>query len=246
MLEVGFVTLFPEMVLQALGHSILRRAEQAGLVSFSTSDPRDFATDKHRTVDSRPFGGDSGMLLMAEPVAQAIERLLPSAKSPKPDTAVVFPDPTGHLFTQSHASELSRCERVVFVCGHYEGIDDRVRQTFATHVLSLGDFVLTNGEMPALIMADAAVRLLPGVLGSPESLDQDSHSDGLLSAPQFTRPETWRGLAVPEVLRSGDHKKVAEWKRRQALLLTRINRPDLFAKAPLSKKDLELLAPDEA
>ena len=182
------------------------------------------------------------MLMKAEPVAQAIEALCRQSPGCRSDgQAVVLTDPTGRLFTQSDAQVLSNLDHVVFVCGHYEGIDDRIRQRYATHVFSIGDFVLTNGELPALLMADAVVRLIPGVLGSEESLMIDSHSDGLLSAPQFTRPEEWRGLSVPTVLLSGNHKEVERWKRREALRITRTQRPDLFAKAMLTEEDLKLM-----
>ncbi|HVT14055.1 MAG TPA: tRNA (guanosine(37)-N1)-methyltransferase TrmD [Fimbriimonadaceae bacterium] len=234
MQRIDFVTLFPEMVFGVLGHSIMKRAEAAGHVAFGTSDPRDFTTDKHRTVDDSPFGGGPGMLMKAEPVAQAIEALGQA-------DAIVFTDPTGSLFTQSDAATLSRLAHVVFVCGHYEGIDDRVRERLATHTFSIGDYVLTNGELPALIMADAVVRLIPGVLGKEESLRIDSHADGLLSAPQYTRPEEWRGIPVPAVLLGGNHKEIERWKRRQALLLTRSNRPDLFARAAITDADLKSL-----
>lgn len=235
MLRVGFVTLFPEMIHQAVGHSILRRAVEAGLVAFETQDPRDFTADKHRTVDDSPFGGGPGMVMKAEPVAQAIEALGDME-------AVVFTDPTGTPFTQQVARELAGKGSVGLVCGHYEGIDDRARERFATHTLSLGDFVLTNGELPALVIADAIVRLLPGALGSGESLDIDSFGDGLLSAPQYTRPEVWREAPVPPVLLSGNHGEVKKWKRRMALKTTRARRPDLFATARLTEEDLKLLA----
>jgi tRNA (guanine37-N1)-methyltransferase len=233
-MRIDFVTLFPEMVLGALGHSITKRAQDSGAAIYGAANPRDFTTDKHRTVDDNPFGGGPGMLMKAQPVALAIESL------GSPD-AIVMTDPTGRRFEQRDAQELAVKRHVVFVCGHYEGIDDRVRERFATHVFSIGDFVLTNGEMPALVMADAIVRLLPGVLGSEESLEIDSHSDGLLSAPQFTRPEIWRDLAVPSVLLSGNHKEIEKWKRRESLRLTRKTRPDLFARASLSETDLKLI-----
>ena len=236
MLKVDFVTLFPDLVVAAMGDSIMKRAQTAGLLAVRTSNPRDFTHDNHRTVDDKPFGGGAGMLLKAEPVAQAIDAL-----EPAPDSAIVMTDPTGALFNQEAANELAQRDHIVFVCGHYEGIDDRIRQTYATHVFSIGDYVLTNGELPALIMADAIVRLLPGVLGSTQSLEQDSHADGLLSAPQFTKPEVWRDQKVPEIVRSGDHQKLERWKRAQALKITRERRPDLFAKAELQKGDLELL-----
>lgn len=234
MLRVGFVTLFPEMILPTVGHSIVRRAVEAGLVAFETQNPRDFTTDKHRTVDDSPFGGGPGMVMKAEPVARAIEALGRME-------AVVFTDPTGVPFTQTLAHELAGKGSVAFVCGHYEGIDDRARERFATHTISLGDFVLTNGELPALVMADAIVRLLPGALGSAESLGIDSFGDGLLSAPQYTRPEVWRDLPVPPVLLTGNHAEIAKWKRAMALQTTRARRPDLFARAALRAGDLELL-----
>jgi tRNA (guanine37-N1)-methyltransferase len=155
--------------------------------------------------------------------------------------AVVMPDPTGPLFGQEDAQELSRFDQVVFLCGHYEGIDERVCEKWVTHRFSIGDYVLTGGELPALVMADAVVRLLPGVLGDASSLGIDSHSDGLLSAPQYTRPEVWEGRSVPDVLRSGDHGAIAKWKRAVGLKVTRERRPDLFARAALAKSDLVLL-----
>lgn len=239
MLFVDYVTLFPEMALGASRHSILGRAESAGKVSFDAVNPRDFATDKHRTVDDTPYGGGPGMLMKPDVVAAAIESL------PTPGTekrAVVFCEPTGRLFTQQDAAELAHWDRIVFVCGHYEGIDDRVRQLFATHTFSIGDFVLTGGELPALVMADAVVRLLPGVLGSEESLSIDSHAGGLLSAPQFTRPETFRDLRVPEELVGGDHVRAAKWRRAKALQATRQCRPDLFCRARLEKGDADMLS----
>jgi tRNA (guanine37-N1)-methyltransferase len=234
--RIDFITLFPQMVLDAVGYSMLDRAKRDGIVSFHATDPREFTTDKHRTVDEKPFGGGPGMLMKPGPLNRAIQSLEINSA-----TAVVMPDPTGETYTQAHALELSRRERVVFLCGHYEGIDDRIRQLYVTHQVSIGDYVLTGGELPSLVIADSIVRLLPGVLGDPESLSIDSHSDGLLSAPQFTRPEGFEGLGVPEVLRSGDHKAVERWKRQQALKITRANRPDLFCRAKLEKGDLDLL-----
>jgi tRNA (guanine37-N1)-methyltransferase len=234
--RVDFVTLFPEMLSAPLGHSILGRAAASGRVAFRTANPRDYAYDRHQKVDDTPFGGEPGMLIRAEPVALAIESL-----SPAEDAAVVLTDPAGLPFTQSNAQQLSQRSQVVFLCGHYEGIDHRIKTRLCTHAFSIGDYILTNGEMPALVMADAIVRLLPGVLGNAASLEADSHSDGLLSAPNYTRPEVWRDEAVPAVLRSGDHKAVAKWRREQALRLTRDVRPDLLAKARLEKGDLDVL-----
>jgi tRNA (guanine37-N1)-methyltransferase len=281
-LRIDFVTLFPEMVLPALDHSILRRAKEAGIVAFGATNPRDFTTDKHRTVDDAPFGGGPGMLMKIEPIVAAVEalgagrgapsvrreasgvksedgsgpntqHLTPNTDSdlntqhstlntpPPPRASIVLTDPTGAPFTQADAQELARCEHVVFLCGHYEGIDDRIRN-LATRVFSVGDFILTGGELPAMLMADAIVRTIPGVLGSAESLDADSHSDGLLSAPQYTRPEEFNGWRVPEVLLSGNHGAIAKWRREQSLKRTRDLRPDLLAKACLEKKDLDMLS----
>jgi tRNA (guanine37-N1)-methyltransferase len=241
MLRIDFVTLFPEMVLGAVDHSILKRAAEADLVQFGATNPREFTQDKHRTVDDNPFGGGPGMLMKCDPIAAAIDSLFPDES-----TVMVMTDPTGVPFTQTLAHELAGGPRIIFLCGHYEGIDDRIRRLYATHTVSLGDFVLTGGELPALVMADAVVRLLPGALGCSDSLGADSHADGVLSAPQFTRPEEFRGEAVPEVLRSGDHGAIEKWRRSQALNLTRKNRPDLFWRAPLSTGDVALLGtPDD-
>lgn len=237
MLRVDFVSLFPDMILPALGHSILRRAQDSGLVSFRCANPRDFAEDGHRTVDHPPFGGGAGMILMAPLVGHALNSL-----EPVDGAAIVLTDPSGILFRQHHARELADRDQVVFLCGHYGGVDDRVRARWATHVFSIGDFVLTGGELPALVMADAVVRLIPGVLGDPESLESESHSDGLLGYPQYTKPREFAGIAVPEVLLSGDHGEIARWRRRQALSITKRCRPDLLATAPLTKADVELLA----
>jgi tRNA (guanine37-N1)-methyltransferase len=243
-MRLDFVTLFPDLVLGALRHSMLLRAERAGAVAFSAVNPRDFTTDRHQKVDDVPFGGGPGMLIMVEPVARALESI--GASREDPATAIVVTDPSGTPFTQDVAQELSEKERLVFLCGHYEGFDHRVRSELATHALSIGDYVLTGGELPALVMADAVVRLLPGVLGNEQSLQVDSHSDGLLGAPNYTRPVEWRGHAVPEVLRSGDHVAIARWKRAEALRLTRRLRPDLLCRAKLDKRDADMLSSEVA
>lgn len=240
MLRIDFVTLFPEMMLEAVNHSMLARAKETGAVEFGAVNPREFTHDKHRTADDNPFGGGPGMLMKCEPVAAAIDSLFPDEK-----TAVVMTDPTGVPFTQGMAQELASRPRIIFVCGHYEGIDDRIRRLYATHTVSIGDFVLTGGELPALVMADAVTRLQPGVLGCSESLEADSHSDGLLSAPQFTRPEEFKGETVPDILRSGDHGAIADWRRTHALKVTRKHRPDLFWRAELSTRDVKLLSAEE-
>ncbi|HRJ27603.1 MAG TPA: tRNA (guanosine(37)-N1)-methyltransferase TrmD [Fimbriimonadaceae bacterium] len=235
-MRLSFVTLFPELVLGALRHSILLRAESSGRVEFRAANPRDFATDAHRTVDDRPAGGGPGMVLRADRVADAFQSL-----NPDPHAEVIFLDPNGEVFDQRIARELSQAPEVVFLCGHYEGIDDRVRERLATRTLSLGDFILTGGELASLVIADAVVRLIPGVLGSAQSLEVDAHADGLLSGPNYTSPVEWEGLSIPEVLRSGDHQAASRWRRRWSLQSTRERRPELFCRAPLSRADLDLL-----
>ena len=242
MLRIDFVTLFPDMIRGALGQSMMRKASDSHIVEFVSTNPRDFCYDRHLKVDDVPFGGSAGMLIKAEPVALALESIGIRENDADDDVEVIITDPTGDRFDQPMATELSRKKRLVFLCGHYEGIDHRITQRFATRPVSIGDFILTNGELPALIIADAVVRLLPGVLGSAESLRSDSHSDGLLSAPNFTRPEIWRGEAIPEVLKSGDHKAIERWRRRESLLTTRKYRPDLLAKAKVDKSDVDVLS----
>lgn len=237
MLRIDFVTLFPQLMLNAVDHSMLKRAQMMQAVAFGVADPREFAEDRHRSVDDAPAGGGAGMVMMCDPVVRAVRSL-----NPDDSAAIVLAEPTGRPFRQRDAQELATRPHVVFVCGHYEGIDARVEELLATHVFSLGDFVLTGGELPSLVMADAVVRLLPGVLGSPESLEQDSFSDGLLSAPQFTGPDEYEGLRIPEVLKSGDHGAADAWRRLQSLLRTRRYRPDLFARARLDKRDVDMLS----
>jgi len=242
MLRVDFLTLFPEVIRGALSHSMMKRAEEGGIVRFGTTNIRNFCYDAHSKVDDVPYGGEPGMLIRAEPVALALEAIGACPKTRGPGTAVISTDPTGMLFDQRIANELASLSRIVFLCGHYEGIDQRVLDQFSTHSISVGDFILTNGELPALLVTDAIVRLLPGVLGSEASLSADSHSDGLLSAPNYTRPEVWRGIAIPEVLKSGNHQAIKRWRRDQALKVTKLHRPDLLATASLDKGDLDVLS----
>ncbi len=237
-MRIGFVALFPEVIQAGLGVSMANRAMEKALVTYQFANPRDFATDPHKTVDEKPYGGGPGMVMMPDIVDMALQSLAPFSEK----SAVVVPDPCGKRFVQADAIELSKFEDIVFVCGHYEGIDERFVSKRATHRFSLGDFVMTGGEIPALAMADAIIRLIPGVLGDAESLNIDSYSDGLLSAPQYTRPGTWEGMEVPEVLRSGDHGAIAKWKRQVALSTTRELRPELLALAILEKGDADMLS----
>lgn len=232
--QVGFVTLFPDMVRHAMAYSVLGRAAEKGLVHVRTSDPREFATDSHRTVDDSPYGGGSGMVMRVDVVAAAIRDL--------GQAHVVILDPAAPRFTQADARRLSRLPHVTLVCGHYEGIDERVRDALCHEAFSIGDFVLTGGELPALCLADAMVRLVPGVLGDQQSHEEDSFEDGLLGYPQYTRPAEWEGHRVPEILASGDHRKVAEWRRTRQIERTKQHRPDLLVKADLTAADLAVLS----
>ena len=242
MLRIDFITLFPNAINEVLGHSIMKRASDSGAVSFSATNPRDFCYDNHLKVDDVPYGGEPGMLIRAEPIALALESTKGDPEHRTPKTAVISTDPTGRQFDQTLAQEFAGMDRLIFLCGHYEGIDQRVIDNYATHSVSIGDFILTNGELPALVMSDAVVRLLPGVLGCAGSLAADSHSDGLLSSPNYTRPDVWRGIPIPEILKSGNHDAIRRWRRNQALKLTQANRPDLLARVGLDKKDLDVLS----
>jgi len=221
-LEIGFVSLFPEVIRPYLGASILHRASSSGIVSFSVVNPRDFTYDRHAKVDDAPFGGEPGLLIKAEPVALAVEYLNLSS------TVVISTDPAGIPFRQSDAIELASQSSVVFLCGHYEGIDERVIDYLGARRYSIGDFVLTGGELPALVMADAICRNIPGVLGDSASLAADSFSAGELSAENYTRPAVWRGISVPEVLMSGNHAEIRKWRAVRAKEITQQRRPDLL------------------
>lgn len=241
MLRIGYVSLFPEMIQQTLEHSIMGRAQKSGAFTPSFANPRDFATDNHRTVDDSSYGGGPGMVMMAPLVLEAARSILTEG------AIVISCDPAGERFTQETAEELSKASQVVFLCGHYEGMDERAAKILNARPMTIGDFVVTGGEVPALLMTDAIVRLLPDVLGDPESHADDSHSsDGLLGFPLYTKPKEIEGCEVPDVLLSGNHKEIAKWRRTQQLKRTRQNRPDLFAKARLKPGDLDLLASDDS
>lgn len=222
-MRIDVVTLFPAMFNGFAGESMMKRAVRMGAVDIRMVDPRDFARDARRTVDDRPYGGGPGMLMKPEPLFEAIESVL------TPDARVVLMAPSGKRFDQAAARRLSRERHLVFVCGHYEGIDERVRESLVTETLSIGDYVLTNGTLPAAVVVDAVVRLLPGVLGGgEEATREESFTTNLLEYPQYTRPPVYRGMRVPEVLQDGDHEKVAAWRKSKALGLTRKRRPDLL------------------
>jgi tRNA (guanine37-N1)-methyltransferase len=239
-MRVEIVTLFGAMVQEAASHSILARAQASGHLTLNIVDPRDFTSDRHRTADDTPFGGGAGMVLKPDPLVQAIESVCGESTP-----SVIYLGPDGEPFSQEIARELASLPHVVLVCGHYEGIDERVREGWVTRTLSLGDYILTGGELAALVVLDASVRLLPGVLGNDHSAHEESFDDGLdglLEYPHYTRPAVFRGMNVPDVLLSGHHGKIKAWRRTQSLVRTRERRPDLWEKfLPLTKADQKLL-----
>ncbi|HEY9722321.1 MAG TPA: tRNA (guanosine(37)-N1)-methyltransferase TrmD [Oscillatoriaceae cyanobacterium] len=235
-LHIDYLTLFPEMF-GYLDTSILKRAQKAGVFTYGVHDMRDQATNRHRTVDDRPFGGGVGMVLKPDIVHKALEVLeLPEG------ARILLTTPQGRTFDQAFAKELSQEQHLVFLCGHYEGIDERVSQHMITDEVSIGDYVLTGGELPALVMTDAIVRLIPGALGKHASPHEDSFYHGLLDYPHYTRPAEFLGWNVPEVLISGHHAEVGRWRRQEALKRTYLRRPDLLATAELSASDRQYLA----
>lgn len=222
-MRIDVVTLFPAMFEAFAGESMMKRAAAIGAVSFGTVNPRDFARDARRTVDDKPYGGGPGMLMKPGPLFEAVESVM------SPDACVILMAPAGRRFSQADARRLSAKSHLVIVCGHYEGIDERVAATLADETLSIGDYVLTNGTLPAAVVADAVVRLLPGVLGGgEEATTGESFTTNLLEYPQFTRPPVFRGMKVPKVLQQGDHARVAEWKRKSSEYVTGKRRPDLL------------------
>lgn len=242
-MRVDVVSVFPDYF-APLGLSLIGRARTAGLLTVHVHDLRQWTHDVHRTVDDTPYGGGPGMVMRPEPWGEALDALV----GPEDTARLVVPTPAGAPFTQAAAADLATQRRLVFACGRYEGIDQRVLDHAAGRMevseFSLGDYVLFGGEVAVLAMLEATVRLLPGVLGNADSLAEESHADGLLEAPLYTKPATWRGLAVPEVLRSGDHARIARWRREQALLRTARRRPDLlaaFGPDALDQRDLAAL-----
>ena len=238
MMKQFFVlTLFPEMITQTLSHSILGRAQAEGLIGVKSVNIREYTLNKQKHVDDYPYGGGAGMVMQGQPIYDAYQSLMPQAEGAR----VVYMTPQGRPFTQRIAEELAREDKLVFLCGHYEGVDERLIEEIVTDEISLGDFVLTGGELAAITMIDAISRLVPGVLGKEESFADESFSDGLLEYPQYTRPPVFMGREVPEVLLSGHHGNVAKWRREQALLRTAKKRPDLLETADLTEKDRKFL-----
>lgn len=232
-------TLLPEVFPPYLESSILQRAQQKRLIDVRVHNIRDYTHDRHHTTDDTPYGGGGGMVMKPEPVFEAVETVLGlAAGQTQPVTVpIILMTPQGRVFTQRVAEELSRHERIALLCGRYEGVDERIREHLVTDEISIGDYVLTGGELPALMIIDAVSRLLPGVLGDPTGAEDDSHSMGLLEYPHYTKPAEFRGWKVPDVLASGNHAKIEQWRREQALTRTFNKRPDMLEKAELDKKD---------
>lgn len=237
MLYIHILTLFPEFFSSPLNVSIIKRAQEKQLVKIDLVNIRDFSKDKHKKVDDYPYGGGCGMVMKPEPIFEAVEFVKNTMMT---RNRIILLSPQGVLFNQKMAKDFSQEEHLILICGHYEGIDERVK-TLVTDEVSIGDFILTGGEIPALTVVDALVRYIPGVLGSRESPEEESFSQGLLEYPQYTRPEVYRGMAVPEVLLSGNHKEIALFRRREALMRTRLKRPDMFKLLKLSESDKKLL-----
>ncbi len=243
-LQFDVFTLLPEVCVAYTRESILKRAQEAGLVTVQIHNIRDYAEGKHLTTDDLPYGGGGGMVMKPEPVFAAVEAVLGGGPEPgtRPAVPIILLTPQGRVFTQAVAQELARRERIALICGRYEGFDERIREHLATDEISIGDYVLTGGELAALVVVDAVSRLLPGVLGDPTGALDDSHASGLLEYPHYTRPPEFRGWKVPEILLSGHHARIEQWRREEALRRTYLRRPDMLATADLSEVDRQFIA----
>lgn len=237
-MQIDILTLFPEMFDSPFNYSMVKRAVDGDYVSINPINFRNYGVGKHKMVDATPYGGGAGMLLKPEPIFEAIDEI--KAKHPETNKRIILMDPAGKPFNQAMAEDFSEEEHLVFICGHYEGYDERIRSQ-VTDEVSLGDYVLTGGELAAMVMVDATVRLIPGVVGNKSSIIDDSHSTGLLEHPHYTRPISYRGLEVPEVLRSGNHGLIEEWRFKESLRRTFQRRPDLIKKLELSDQEKEWL-----
>ncbi|OGO04115.1 MAG: tRNA (guanosine(37)-N1)-methyltransferase TrmD [Chloroflexi bacterium RBG_13_56_8] len=247
-MQFDIFTLFPEMFASVFAESMVNKAVEAGQVAIAVHNIRDYAADKHHVTDDTPYGGGGGMVMKAEPIVMALEHVLGAQRLAQQKTMgaievpVILLTPAGRAFTQSMAREYERYGHIALICGRYEGVDERVSQLVATDEVSIGDYVLSGGEIPAMVIVEAVTRLVPGVLGDMRAVIEDSHAQGILEYPHYTRPAEYRGLSVPEVLLSGDHAKVARWRREQTLRRTLARRPELLAAADLSELDRRYLA----
>lgn len=237
-MRIDLATLFPAMCESVLNESILGRARKAELVELHTHDIREYTLNKHRRVDDAPYGGGMGMLMQADPIYRCYEAICEQAGT-RPH--VIYMSPQGQTLTQAKAVSLSKLDNILLLCGHYEGVDERIIEEIVDEEISIGDYVLTGGELSALVVVDSVVRLLEGVLPSSECFENESHYSGLLEHPQYTRPEVWHGKSVPEVLMSGHHANIEKWKREMSVLRTAAKRPDLLEKADLTEQERELL-----
>jgi tRNA (guanine37-N1)-methyltransferase len=240
-MRIDVLTLFPQMFEVPFSFGIFKRAVDNGLVNINLHNIRDFTHDKHNIVDDYPYGGGSGMVLKPEPIFEAVASVRKDIDDKAGEVPVILLTPQGRLFSQQIAQELSLHSQLILICGHYEGVDERVRQHLATDEISIGDYVLTGGEVPAMVVMDAVLRLLPGVLGSEDSPRDDSHTAGLLEYPQYTRPAVYKGWSVPEVLLSGNHARIAKWRREQIIRRTLERRPELLDKVNLGVEDKRLV-----
>lgn len=236
-MQIHILTLFPEMFQSALSAGIFKRATERQLVEFTINNIRDYTHDKHHTVDDYPYGGGAGMLFKPEPVFEAVEAVKSRIGATQGNVPVILLTPQGRLFSQLIALELSKYEHIILICGHYEGVDERVIEHLVTDEISIGDYVLSGGELAAMVVSDAVTRMVAGVLGSEDSSKDDSHVEGLLEYPQYTRPPVYRDWIVPDVLLSGNHAEIAQWRRKQAITRTLKRRPELLAKANLSPEE---------
>ena len=241
-MRIDILTLFPEMCYAYLEESIIGRARKKGAITIECENIRDYTLDKHNRVDDTPYSGTTGMVMQAQPIYDCYRALCDKLQTAP---HLIYMSPQGKTLTQQRALELSKMDNIAILCGHYEGVDERVIEEIADEEISCGDYVLTGGELPALTLADCIARMVPGVLPNEEAYTNESHFSSLLEAPQYTRPYEWRGRTVPDILLSGNHAAVAAWKRQQSLLRTKQRRPDLLEKADLSKSDLEFLAKSE-
>ena len=239
-MRIDILTLFPRAFSGPLDESLIRKAKDRGLLNVRIHDIRDYTLDKHRQADDSPYGGGAGMVMKVEPIAKAIEDLRKVVGDQGSVVRVILMCPAGEVLTQGKAIELSKLENLIIICGHYEGVDERVKK-YVDEEISIGDYVLTGGELPAMVLLDVVARQIPGVVKEEESVKNDSFYDELLDYPSYTRPEVFEGSKIPETLLSGDHKKIAAWRRKESLRKTFFRRPDLLAKAELSKEDGELL-----
>jgi tRNA (guanine37-N1)-methyltransferase len=241
-MHFDILTLFPGLFAGVFEESIIKRAREAGLVTIATHNIRDYAAGRHQVTDDTPYGGGGGMIMKPEPIFAAVEALLGPEERERRAIPIILLTPQGRLFTQDVARELSRHRHLVLICGRYEGVDQRVHEHLATDEISIGDYVLAGGEIPAMVVVEAVTRLLPGVLGDPSATFEDSHAEGLLEYPQYTRPPVFRGHAVPDVLLSGHHARIVAWRRQQALRRTWQVRPDLLRQARLTAQDRDFLS----